>query len=145
MSLSIRLSSEMTDREIAPLGRDITRCLKRFVDDFPKVATLEGLWKEIVQGSLQMWLIFDDDDGRVILVQLTEIITNEATGHRFVRLLNSGGERIVEALPLLADIEAWAKDVQGVTEMESVGRQGTARILAPHGYRITCVTATKEL
>lgn len=145
MSLSIRLSSTMTEAEIAPHGAAITACLRRFVERYADQITLESVWGDIVRGNVQLWLITDDATGDVVMVQLTEVINNLATGRRVVRLLNTGGVRFFEALPLLDEIEAWARDVVKATEIEAVGRKAFVRVLEPRGYRFASVTVAKRL
>lgn len=143
MSLTIRLSTTMSEEEIAPHGKEITACLKRFTDRFPEDATLASAWGDIVSGRRQLWLI-QDETGRVVMVQVTEIVANALTGKTFVRCINTGGAEIVEALPLLEEIENWARSV-GATSMEGVGREAWVRLLKPRGYRLKSVTLVKDL
>ena len=145
MSLSIRLSSTMTSAEMVPHGETITACLRRFVDRYADQITLESVWSDIVRGDVQLWLITDDETGAVVMVQLTEIIDNLATGRRVVRLLNTGGGRFFDALPLIDEIEAWARDVAKASEIEAVGRKAFVRVLEPRGYRFASVTVSKRL
>jgi hypothetical protein len=145
VSLSIRLSSTMTEADIAPHRTAIMACLRRFVDRYADQITLESIWGDILRGNVQLWLITDDADGAVVMVQLTEIINNLATGRRVVRLLNTGGARFFEALPLIDEIEAWARDVVKATEIEAVGRKAFVRVLEPRGYRFASVTVSKRL
>ena len=55
-----------------------------------------------------MWLVLDEED-KVVLVPITAIETCDATGIKQLLLAECGGSRLKEAMPLLADIEQWAK------------------------------------
>jgi hypothetical protein len=144
MGLIIRNSSDMQWDEVAKHGREITRCLTRLVERFPEEATLQSAFDDIMAGRRQLWLIIDDETDVVVMIQLTEICTNLITGKTFVRCVNTGGAGIDDALPLLDEIEVWAKSI-GAEKIEGVGRQAWVRLLKPRGYELSSVTLTKRL
>lgn len=53
-----------------------------------------------------------------------------------LELLAAIGDGFLEAVPLMSQVEAWAK-ARGCTLMQSVARPGWERVLRPHGYEKT--------
>lgn len=133
MTLSIRLTSTMTAEEMAPLWPDILRCFETYCARFGDDETVENMLEQCRNGRRQLWII-QDETGRVLLAPVTEIVKIDATGAlRFV-CVEIGGERLQEAMPLLAEMERWAAEEKGCTEFELVGRKGWERLLKPHAY-----------
>lgn len=125
------VSATWTQEQIDAAWPDVLRCLQAYVDKFPTDETLDNLVKQICNGSLALWLV--EDNGENIMAVLTRGITVDPTAKRQVQLLAVGGERGDDVMPLLKDIEAWAK-AKGADEMEIIGRLGWRKRLAKQGY-----------
>jgi hypothetical protein len=87
----------------------------------------------------------EDEAGRVILTPITEIVSIDATGETRLNLAEVGGERLADCMPLLEQIEEWARCEHGAKRAALTGRKGWKRLLEPLGYRPTAVIWQKEL
>lgn len=144
MTLSIKLTSEMTAEEMTPLWPDIMRCFETYCSRFKDDETVENMLSQCSNGRRQLWII-QDESGRVILAPITEIVKIDATGAlRFV-CAEIGGERLQEAMPLLSEMERWAAEEKGCTEFELIGRKGWQRLLAPFEYEFAASIYRKTL
>ena len=79
MTLSIRLTSDMTAEEMQRYWPDILDCLGKYCRRFPQDETIENIIRKCVEGKRQLWIV-TDEDGRVVLTPITEIVTVDATG-----------------------------------------------------------------
>ncbi|TPN03810.1 hypothetical protein FJ973_29650 [Mesorhizobium sp. B2-1-3] len=128
--MEIRLTSNMSAEEMLPLWPGIVRCLEKYCARFND-ETPENIIAECAQGKRQLWVCLDG--GTVVLTPVTEIVTINATGRKRLLLAEVAGERLDECMPLLREIEAWAKD-QGAETSQLVGRDGWAKVLPAFGY-----------
>lgn len=129
MSLSVHNATDWpADRMDWPA---ILRALRTYCEPFPEDVTVESVLMDVARGHQTLWLV--RDGGATVSVVLVEVHTITATGWKRAVITGMGGERGVEALPLIAEIEQWARD-QGANEIEVVGRVGWRRALAPYGY-----------
>lgn len=135
MSLTIRLTSDMSAEDMAPLWPGIIRCLEKYVRRFPKDETVENIIAQCASGRRQLWVV-QDEDGAVVLAPITEIITLDATQERRLLFAIVGGSRIRDAMRFMDDIEAWGRK-EGCTSFEFIGRDGWEPLLAPYGYEPT--------
>ena len=133
MSVSIRLTSTMKPDEMAPLWPDIVSCLEKYVARFPD-ETVSNIIKQCAIGRRQLWII-QDETGSVILTPITEITVDDATGAKTLVLAEVGGSRLRESMPLLKEIEAWAKREHGAEKARLIGRDGWMRLLPRFGYQ----------
>lgn len=127
---------------LAPYGAEITAAMKKLVDRFPKDVTVESLAQECLTGHKQLWLILDGD--RFVSFAITELRSVDATGHRMVSITSFAGEEGESTVPLISEIEAWAKD-RGAMEATIIGRMGWKRSVATQGYKIDAVLYRKPL
>jgi hypothetical protein len=133
MALTIELTTDWSPEKIAPHWNDIFRCFSKYVERFEGEETVVGMFDAIMSGKRQLWVV-KDETGRVILTPITETRVNDATGEVVVRMAEIGGERLQEAMPLVEEIERWARDEQGATTIELIGRKGWERLLKPFDY-----------
>lgn len=133
MSLTIRLTTHLSTDEMAPIWADIIACLEKYVDRFPD-ETVSNIIKQCANGRRQLWII-QDETGRVILTPITEITVDDATGAKTLVLAEVGGSRLRESMPLLAEIEDWAKREHGADKARLIGRDGWMRLLPRFGYQ----------
>ena len=148
MSLTLRLTIQMTADEMWPLWPDIIGCLERYCARFPD-ETVEGVISQCAAGRRQLWVVIDEN-GSVILTPITEIVKIDATGEFRLLLAQVGGKRLRECMPLLAEIEKWAAREYGAKESELIGRgrrgsSGWTRHLEPLGYEPVAVVYRKEI
>lgn len=125
-------TSSMKAHEIEPYWKGIKTCLAIYCKRFSGEETVENIIKECSEGKRTLWLCLDGEE--VVLTPITEIVTINATGKKQLILAEVGGSRLKECLPLLEDIEKWAKEVHGVEEAQLVGRKGWGRLLPDLGY-----------
>lgn len=142
--LTIRLTTTMTAEEMAPLWPGIVSCLEKYCARFSDEESVGHILEQCASGQRQLWLV-QDETGRVILTPITEIVTIEATGKRQLLFAECGGERLREAMPLMREIEEWAKREHGITEAQFIGRKGWTKLLEPLGYRATAVIWRKGI
>ena len=110
---------------------NIMAALATYCEPFPEDVTVESVLMDVVRGRQTLWIVRDGP--KTVLVVLIHVGTIEATGWKRATVTGMGGERGIEALPLLPVIEDWARGL-GVQEIEVVGRVGWRRALAPQGY-----------
>lgn len=128
----LRNTAEMGAEEMAQYWPGIVACLATYCRRFSGEETVDNILSECAGGKRTLWMCLDGDE--VVLTPITEIVTINATGKKQLILAEVGGSRLKECLPLLNDIEAWAKAVHGVEEAQLVGRRGWARLLPELGY-----------
>ena len=144
MALTLRLTSDMDAKEMQPHWADIVECLNRYVRRFPDDETIPNILRKCAEGKRQLWIV-TDENARVVLVPITEIVTVDATGKTRLVMCEVGGFRIVEALPLYHEIEKWAVENHGVTEVDWVGRKGWAKMIEPMGFTTQAVIWRKRI
>jgi len=142
MTLKLRLTSEMTAEEMAPLWPGIVRCLEKYCRKFDGYETIQNIIAECAAGKRQLWVITDGDE--VILAAVTEIITINATGKKQLVMAECGGSRYAECLELFHEMEDWAR-AQGATEAVTHCRRGLVRLYEPMGFKTRSIVMTKEL
>jgi hypothetical protein len=115
---------------------------ERVARSAPDELTAAYLINEVVAQRQHLWLGWEGDD--LMLALFAEIRHYYATGKTFIRVAGIAGERVKEALPLLADIEQWGRSV-GACKVVAVGRKGWEPVLRPLGYEIEAVVLSKQL
>jgi hypothetical protein len=133
MPLSIELTTGWSTEKMARHWPSVIACLHKYVDRFPKDATVQGIILSIVTTKRQLWAVLDES-GELIMTPITEVETIDDTGEVRLRMVECAGERLQEAMPLIAEIERWGREEMGATSFELVGRKGWERLLKPHGY-----------
>lgn len=98
--------------------------------------------KMLISGHMQLWGIVDDEDGNLNGITITEIATYPQ--RKVCRMLSTAGEGSDNMLPLLPEVESWAKAC-GCSSIEPVCRPGWEKILKPYGYKKTHILLSKEL
>lgn len=145
MALKLENVQAWTPERITAAAPSILACIQRCVDEFPTELTVEWLVGDVQAGRREMWIVFDEDVPDVaVLVGFTEFRHYYATGHPFIEVCGLGGARAREALPLLAEIQAWGK-ANGAKACHVVGREGWAKLLQDQGYTKKSVTLKLEL
>jgi hypothetical protein len=144
MPLTIRLTTGMTVDEMAPLWSDIFNCLQTYVARYRGEETVENMLAQCVAGKRQLWIV-QDETGKVVLTPITEIVRVDATGRKRLVMVELGGSRGIEALPLANEIEAWAVREHGVSDVEWIGRRGWGRLIEPMGFKPQAVIWRKRL
>jgi hypothetical protein len=95
----------------------------------------------VLAGRMQLWTAVDDA-AAVRAVAITEIVSYPR--RRVCRLLACTGTGIDDWWPLIAGLEAWARDA-GCTALEPLARPGWERRLKSAGYRKTHIILEKTL
>jgi hypothetical protein len=98
----------------------------------------EDIERDLMEGDGLLWLICD---GNVIEAAGATLLVN--TDQHMVCLITAlGGENMDKWLPLLAQIEDWAR-AEGAALVRIMGRPGWARVLK--GYAVTNVVLERAL
>jgi hypothetical protein len=133
----------------ARIGRmwpSILANLRKFIAQFPDDVTEEFLINSIIEGKRHLWVIYDEASPDVaVMVILTEIKCNDATGKHFIEAAGLGGNRMKECLPLIEQIEQWAADEHDASESLLIGRMGWRRVMGDFGYRESAVIMKKPI
>ena len=122
---------------------NIMAAIRRFVEEYPNEASMESLVQELMFGKKQLWVVRNEEDVTVSVV-LVEFETVLSTGHCRCIVYAFAGDRGVEALPMLSQLEEYAKRY-GAEEMRIFGRRGWKRLLEPQGYGEHAVVLSKDL
>jgi hypothetical protein len=144
MTLRLVDSTPLTYAEIDRHWPDITACIEKYCHRFHEEETPQHVLDEVAQGHRRMWLVLDEND-KVVLVPITSIETIAGTGMKQLFLAECGGERLKEAMPLLREIEVWAKQEHGVERARFIARKGWTDYLIPLGYKARAIVFDKEL
>lgn len=144
MTLRLVDGTNLTLNEIMPLWPDIMACIAKYCERFEDEETPQHIIDQISYGLRRMWLVLNEE-GKVVLVPITAIETIEGTGLKQLFLAECGGSRLKEAMPLLDEIEQWAKREHGVSRARFIARKGWTDYLQPLGYRPTAIVFDKEL
>ncbi len=120
--------------------------VSHWIKDALDVSLGETNFGEIVDrlnvGTMQMWLIGDEESLRVLGVLLTEVQDYAKTKVLNVHLC--GGENLDDWFPHWETLEEWGKE-QGCEFITATGRRGWKRKLAPLGFKEKYVTLYKPL
>jgi len=122
---------------------NVIAAIETFVAPFPNDATVESVIKDVIVGKSRLWLV-RDEGARTVAIVLVTITNVDATGWRRATITGYGGTRGIEALPMIAEIEQWARE-HGADEIEIFGRKGWRRLLGPLGYAEAAVILRKGL
>lgn len=137
-------STSLTEEQMQPHWPDILACLQKYCDRYPDEETPQNMVNDVMKGDRRMWLVLDEQD-KVVLVPITGIETLNATGMTMLLLAECGGSRLKEAMPLLSQIEDWAKREHGAKQARFYARKGWTDYLVPLGYRPKAIVFEKEL
>lgn len=131
--LTIERTCDWTPKQMAPHWEDIVRACRAYVDRFPG-QTVDSMLGACGRGERQLWVV-RDETGRVVLAPITQVDRNEETGVVWVSLCECSGERMTEALPLVAEIERWAFEEVGAAYVDWwAARRGLERMIPRLGY-----------
>jgi hypothetical protein len=145
MALKIELTTYWEPERMLEVWPSLLTCIRRFVNEFPEETSEQHIIDQVLAGRRQLWVVYDEEDAKTaLLAVLTESKTFDATGRTFVEIVGIGGERIREALPLIADIEQWAVE-HGIESSMVIGRFGWIPMLKEHGYEKKAVILRKRL
>lgn len=142
MTAELFNTTDWTFEQLAPYGKDITASFKKLADRFPKDCTVESLAEDVMTGRCQLWLVLDDS--KFVLMGMTEIKLNPATGNKSVFIPSLGGVDGIASVPLIKGVEEWARSI-GAHEVTICGRHGWKRPLAKEGYRARTVLYRKDI
>jgi hypothetical protein len=109
---------------------------------FPEDGTLESMTADMLAGTVQLWLMLEDEHFKGIV--LTSVKTIDVTGYKAVLVVGLAGEDGVDLCPHIETIEKWAKE-QGAKSVLPVGRQGWKKPLAKLGYHVDRVSYRKDI
>jgi hypothetical protein len=143
MRLRLVLTTHLSADQMAPYWPGIIACLEKYCARYPHDESVDNIIRQCAAGRRQLWMVLDEKD-EVVLAPVTEIVTVDATGAARFVFVEVGGSRAREAMPLITEMEAWAR-AQGCTEFDFVGRRGWERLLAPYGYRPEAVIYRKRI
>ena len=87
---------------------------------------LPSLRECAIDGSMQIWLVYDHEGKEVLASLATEIVTY-TSGLKSARIMLLGGLHIKRWTHLIATIEKWALE-WGCSTVEIVGRRGWGRV-----------------
>jgi hypothetical protein len=144
MTLKLVDSTNLDPTQMAPHWPNILACIEKYCDRFGEEETPEHVIGEVAKGNRRMWLVLDEED-KVVLVPITSIETLDATGLKQLLLAECGGTRLKEAMPLLGQIEDWARQEHGAERARFIARKGWTDYLTPLGYKATAIVFDKEL
>jgi hypothetical protein len=131
---------EKWEEKFLPLS--VFRHAERIAQSAPDELTAASLVNDAVAGRQHLWLGWEGEE--VLLALFAAVRHYEATQKTFVRVRGIAGDRIKEALPLLADIEQWARN-EGAFKVVAVGRRGWEPMLRPLGYEVEAIVLSKQL
>ncbi len=140
MKTGLYLTSDWSLSRLAEYGPEITSALKKLLAEFPRDGTLESIRDDIVSGGIQLWLMFEDEAFKGVV--LTDLKTVPATDHKSVRIIGLAGTDGIDLCPHVATIEAWAWE-NGAQDVVPVGRIGWKKPLSKVGYEIDRVVYRK--
>lgn len=121
-------------RQIWPLVADRLRQAVTRTD----LAHTKDIEFDVMEGDGLLWLALD---GEKIEAAATTLLVN--TDRHLVCIISAlGGENMGHWLPLLAEIEAWAK-AEGAAKVRIFGRKGWGRVLP--GYAVAQVVLERLL
>ena len=133
MSLRIDLTTHWSEAEMRPHWPEILACFQRYVERF-ETETVASILESIMRAHRQLWVV-RDEAGKVVVAVITEVnvaIDGEVT----VSLVEAGGERLTEALPLVSKIEQWAFEEKRAGSVQWwAARRGLERLVPRHGYK----------
>lgn len=113
--------------------------LKKAMDHSDGLVTLEESHKGVLNGSRQLWLIWDEEEKKCRAALVTQMIKGVCL------IWQLGGEGMRDWLHMLQDgLIAWARE-QGCTGLHLYGRQGWLRVLEPLGWTQQLVVMHKEI
>ncbi|PSH64657.1 hypothetical protein [Phyllobacterium sophorae] len=144
MTLTLKNTQHMTTEEMEPHWPEIIACITKYCDKFPDEETVEHALGQCFRGERQLWLILDEES-KVVLTPITEIITLASNGKKILMYAQAGGSRIEDALPLMSEIEEWAKQEHGVTQAHWWGRKGYRKLLGDYGFNESIVVFKKDI
>ena len=142
MTAELFLTTDWSFDKLAPFGKDITAAMVKLAARFPKDTTVESLAEDVMSGRCQLWLVLDE--GKFVLMGLTEIKLNPATGNKSVFIPSLGGVDGIATVPLIKGVEEYARSI-GAHEVTICGRDGWKRPLAKQGYRARTALYRKDL
>lgn len=140
--MNIHNTQDWPYERVAPYGRQITAAMNKLVARFPRDLTLESLAEGVIGGAYQLWLILEAEDFRSVV--LTQIKPNEATGNKAVMVFGLAGEDGLQSVPLISEIEAWARSI-GASETMTIGRFGWRKAIQKEGYSADTILYRKDL
>ena len=120
--------------QIWPYARDLLKAACRRTE----LSAFADIEADILSGRSLLWL---DWDGRAIEAAAATILINSETAQVCI-ITVCGGRGVARRLPLLGEIEAYAKR-EGCTRMRIFGRKGWLRVL--DGYEQTHIIMDKDL
>ena len=120
--------------QIWPHARDLLKAACRRT----ALCAFADIEADILSGRSLLWLAWN---GRAIEAAAATILVNSDTAKVCI-ITVCGGRRMTGWLPLLGEIEAYAKR-EGCTRMRIFGRKGWLRVL--HGYEPTHIIMDKDL
>ena len=144
MTLRLVDSTFLDEDQMEPHWPAIIECLKKYCARFADEETVPHILSDVSQGDRRMWLVLDEED-KVVLVPITAIETHGATGMKQLLLAECGGARLKEAMPLLDQIEQWAKNEHDALRARFIARKGWTGYLEPLGYKAKAIVFEKEL
>lgn len=142
MTVELHLVSRWTTERVAPHIYDLRALLRKFVAAWPGDETMETLCQAIDEGGTQLWVAFEDEVPKFLL--LGSLKSNPVTGLVRYEIRTGVGEFRNSELYRIADIEKYAAK-RGATEVEMTALPGFRRVLTKYGYKPILETIRKPL
>lgn len=101
------------------------------------------LLDRIRKGEVEIALAWDIDRSDVVAFIGWRLVTEGED--RVGEVVAFAGSDFVNVMALAPEIEAFLRDHQKCNRVRTIGRMGWARVMKPHGYRVTRVMLEKDL
>ncbi len=112
--------------------------LKRAIDLSDRKYTVDSIYKRLVKGDFQLWIVLVDEV--MMMAGVTQIIIYPAK--KVCTIMFLGGKNILLWNDTYAIFEAWARNL-GCDSIEIWGRQGWQRMMKD--YELIHIVLRKEL
>ena len=130
-------------KDVLPLTE---KYLKRAVDVSRGRYDMPTLIREILAGHQQLWIIFDESSGDIVVAFTTMFAKYPLRMNLSVTFIGSDDESMSQEdwLRLMPELMDWAK-LYGCSAVESVGRRAWGRIFKKLGFEETFTTVEGEV
>lgn len=142
MTLRMELTTDWSYERISAYGPQITAAFQKLEKKFPRDVEVQALFDDVMSGELMLWLIFDDDEFRAVL--LTRIEYRPRTKNRVLVGTDLAGDGGLELASLVTVLEEYA-DQEGLDEVILIGRMGWRKALSKLGYEVSTVNYRKPI
>ncbi|WP_024864268.1 hypothetical protein [Bartonella doshiae] len=139
---SVYLTEQWAWKKIARYYDELNAALKKYAQRFPDDVCLATIAEELATGKAQLWIGLKKKT-QFSAFAITKIEVTH-TGKKRVVLSDLAGEGGLKLVPLIDEIEKWARTINA-EEVLMLGRRGWAKQLAHHGYSLNLIHYRKVL